>query len=101
MEIVDRQLFPIMSYGCHLWDLERTDVKRMINMALRKGVGRGLGMKRNESICDPFGGTFQESVERMKNLKIKFLQRAFHSINGLVKGLLFLVVDKKLQLGMS
>ncbi|XP_062521124.1 3-oxo-5-alpha-steroid 4-dehydrogenase 1-like [Corticium candelabrum] len=71
MEIVDRQLFPIMSYGCHLWDLERTDVKRVINMALRKGVRRGLGMKRDESICDRFGDTFQESVERMKNLKLK------------------------------
>ena len=22
-EIVDQQLFPIMSYGCHLWDWER------------------------------------------------------------------------------
>ena len=76
-------------------------MKRMINMTLRKGVKRGLSMKRNESICDHFGDTFQESVERMKNLKLKFLQRAFHSINDLVKGLLFLVVDKKLQLGMS
>ena len=75
-------------------------MKRIINMALRKGVRRGLGMKRNESICDRFGDTFQESVERMKNLKLKFLQRAFHSRNDLVKGLLFLVVDKKLQLGM-
>ena len=57
MEIVDRQLFPIMSYGCHLWESERTDVKRMINMALRKGVRGGLVMKRNESICDRFGDT--------------------------------------------
>ena len=70
-------------------------------MALRKGVRRGMGMKRNESICDHLGSTFQESVERMKTLKLKFLQRAFHSINGFVKGLLFLVADKKLQLGMS
>ena len=62
-------------------------------MALRKGVRRGLGMKRNESICDRFGGTFQELVERMKHSKFKFLQRAFHSINVLVKEL-FLVVDK-------
>ena len=87
MEIVDRQLFPILSYGCHLWELERTDVKMMINMALRKGVRRGLGMRRNESICDCFGGKFQESVERMKKLKESFLQRAFYSLNGLVRGL--------------
>ena len=64
-------------------------MQRMLNMALSKGVRRGLGMKRNESIYDRFEGTFQESVERMKNLKLKFLQRAFHSINCLVKGLLF------------
>ena len=38
-------------------------------------------MKRNESICDRLGGTFQESVKRMKNLKLKFLQRAFHSLD--------------------
>ena len=49
MEIIDRQLFPIMSYGCHLWDLDRTDVKRTINKALRKGVRKRLGMKMNES----------------------------------------------------
>ena len=101
MEIVDRQLFPIMAYGCHLWELERTDVKMMINMALRKGVRRGLGMRRNESICDRFGGKFQESVERMKKLKESFLQRAFYSLNGLVRGLLILMNDKKLHLGMS
>ena len=59
MEIVDRQLFPIISYGCRLWDLERTDVKRMINMALRKGVRRRLGIKRNEPICDRFGVHFK------------------------------------------
>ena len=41
-------------------------------MALRKDVRRGLGMRRNESICDCLGGTFQESVERMKKLKLKF-----------------------------
>ena len=40
-------------------------------------------------------------MERLNNLKLKFLQRAFHSIDGLVIGLLLLVVDKKLQLGMS
>ena len=50
----------------------------MINRALRKGVRMGLGMRRNDSICDRFGGTFQESVERMRKLKV-FLQRAFYS----------------------
>ena len=41
----------------------------------------------------------QESVEKINNLKLKFLQRAFHSRNDLVKEL-FLVVDKMLHLGM-
>ena len=54
-------------------------------MDLRKGVREGLGIKRNESICDCFGGTFQESVERIKNSKLEFLQKAFHSINGFNK----------------
>ena len=49
-------------------------------MTLRKGVRRGLGMKRNKSICDCFGVTFQESVKRIENLKLNFLQRAFHSL---------------------
>ncbi|XP_062513531.1 uncharacterized protein LOC134189316 isoform X1 [Corticium candelabrum] len=52
-------------------------------------------------LCACFGSTFQESVEKMKNLNLKLLQRAFHSINGLIKRLLFLVVNKKLQLGVS
>ena len=77
--IAKHAVFPIMAYGCNLWELERTDVKMMINMALRKGVRRGLGMRRNESICDRFGGKFQESVERMKKFKVVFTKSILFS----------------------
>ena len=57
-----------MSYGCHLWDLDRCDVTRIINSGLRKAVRRGLRMKKSESICDRLGDTFQEAVERARTL---------------------------------
>ena len=44
--IIDRQLCPIMPYGYHTWNLDRCDVKNTINRGLRKGVRKGLGMKK-------------------------------------------------------
>ena len=51
-------------------------------------------MKKYESILDRFKGMFQEAIERTKTLKTSFLKRVFYSVNSLVRGLLFLVVDK-------
>ena len=98
---MDRQLFPILSYGCHLWDLSRHDVRNAINRGLRRGIRKGLGMKKCDSITDRLEGTFQEAEEMVKILKHNFLKRAFHSANRLVRGILILVVDKKLHLGMD
>ena len=42
MTIIDRQLFPIMSNGCHLWDMDRYDVRSTVNRGLRKEIRRGL-----------------------------------------------------------
>ena len=98
MTIIDRQFFPIMSYGCHLWDLNRCDITRMINSGLRKAIRRGLKMKRYESISDRLGDKFQE---RAKTLKLSFMKRAYCSVNGVVKGMAVLVLDKKLLLDMS
>ena len=78
----------------------RYDVRSTVNRGLRKGIRRGLGMKKYESISGRFKGMFQEAIERTKTLKTSFLKKAFYSVNSLVRGLLFLVVDKKLQLGM-
>ena len=63
-----------MSYGCHLWDLNRCDITRMINSGLRKAIRRGLKMKRYESISDRLGDKFQEATERAKMLKLSFMK---------------------------
>ena len=49
-------------------------------------------MKKYESISDRFKGMFQEAIGRTKTTKTK---RIFYLVNSLVRGLLFLVVDKK------
>ena len=66
MTIIDRPLFPIMSYGCHLWDLNRCGLTRMIKSGLRKALRRFLKMTRFESISDRLGDKFQEATERKK-----------------------------------
>ena len=70
-------------------------------MGMRKGIRRGLGMKKRDSISDRFKDTFKEATERAKTLKMSFLKRAYYSVNRIVRGMIFLVVDKKLQLGMG
>ena len=98
MKVMDMKLLPILFYGCHLWECENSSVAWLINSAFRKGVQRGLGLGKFESIRDLVASGFQETAVRAKMLKLKFLQRAAMSINYfLVKGLFILVVDKKLQ----
>ena len=43
--IMDVQLFPVLSYGSHLWNFEYGSVTRAVNKAYRKGIRRGLGMR--------------------------------------------------------
>ena len=49
MTIMERQLFPFLSYGSHLWNFERSIVETSINTAYRKVIRRGLSMRQRES----------------------------------------------------
>ena len=100
LKIVDMKLFPVLAFGSHLWDYDRSDVSYMVNQAFRKGVRCGLGMRKYESIHDRLKDGFQEAMTRAKDMKLKYLQRAGQSVNYLVRGLFILAVDKKLHVGM-
>ena len=49
MKIVEAKLFPVLSFGSHLWSIEKSGIARMVNTAYRKGVGRGLGLRQRNS----------------------------------------------------
>ena len=42
-------------------------MRTIINRGLRKGVRRGLGMKKYKSVTDRFGDKFKEAEERTRN----------------------------------
>ena len=42
---VHKQMFLIMSYGCHLWNLDMCDVKNTLDRGLRKSIRKGLSTK--------------------------------------------------------
>ena len=54
-----------------------------------KGVRRGLGMTKYDSLWERFGGEFQEALKRTKKLEPKFLERGLCSAASLVNGYLF------------
>ena len=58
---MDMQLFPVLSYGSRLWDLEKAVVVRAVNRTYRKGVRRGLGMRDRGSVVDRMGSWFCEA----------------------------------------
>ena len=100
LKIVDMKLFSVLAFGSHLWDYDRSDVSYVVNQAFQKGVRRGLGTRKHESIHDRLKDGFQEAMTRAKDMKLKYLQRAGQSVNYLVRGLFILAVDKKLRVGM-
>ena len=90
MRIVDVQLFPVLSYGSHMWNMGSASNVRMLNAAFREGVRRGLGMKPRESIRERFKDCFKEASEKIRRLQLLFVKRAVHSKNLLVQGLSWL-----------
>ena len=87
MRIVDVQLFQVLSYGSHMWNMGSASNVRMLNAAFRKGVRRGLGMKPRESIRERLNDCFKEASEKIRRLQLLFVKRAVHSRNLLVQGL--------------
>ena len=81
MTIVDVQLLPILSYGCHLWDLKKLSLMKMFNMAFRNGIRLGMGMRRCECICDRYKD-FVEAVERVKTIQCHFLQSGSFTVKS-------------------
>ena len=88
---MERQLFPVLACGSHLWNFERSIVETSINIAYQKGIRRGLGMRQRDSIVKRIP-EFVEASLKMKILQTKFLKRAIDSRNELVRGLALLLV---------
>ena len=80
---MDAALFPVLTYGSHLWDLSRSTIAQNVNQAYRKGIRRGLCTRKRDSVRDRLGEWFVEAVEKVK-LKTLYIKRALHSVNTLV-----------------
>ena len=93
MKIMKSQLFPVLAYGSHLWNFERSVVETSVNAAYRKGIRRGLGMRQRDYIVERIPG-FVEASLKMRILQTKFLKRATESRNELVRGLALLIVRR-------
>ena len=93
MTIMQSQLFPVLAYGSHLWNFERSIVETSINTAYRKGIRRRLGMRQRDSIAERIP-EFVEASLKMKIIQTKFLKRATDSRNELVRGLALLIVRR-------
>ena len=93
--IVDSQLFPILTYGSQLWDISRSSTAKLLDQAYRKGIRRGLGMRRRDSIRERLGEWFVEASERVKMQQTLFMKRAVHSPNGLVRTMSWLANREK------
>ena len=90
---MESQLFPVLAYGSHLWNFERSIVETSVNTAYRKGIRRGLDMRQRDSIVERIP-EFVEASRKMKILQAKFLQWATESRNELVRGLALLIVRR-------
>ena len=91
MKVTDTQLFPVLSYGCHLWNMKNSSLITTVNTAFRKGIRKGLGIKSRDSISERLEGMFQEASYKIKNLQILFMRRAIVSRNSLTRGLAWFV----------
>ena len=57
----------------------------MVNQAFRKGIRRGLSMRKRDLIKDRLGSWFIEASERAKREQTLYLSRAIESRSRLVK----------------
>ena len=71
-KIVDTQLYPILAFESHLWDVEKLVVCTTVNRAYRKGIGRDVGMRYQDSLRDRFPDWFREAAEKMHESKVSF-----------------------------
>ena len=97
MKIMESQLFPVLTYGSHLWNFERNLVEMSVDTAYRKGICHGLGMRQRDSIVERIPDFVKASL-KMKILQAKFLKWATESRNELVRGLALLIVRRSYQL---
>ena len=89
---MESQLFPVLAYGSHLWNFERS-IETFVNTAYQKGIRRGLGMRQRDCIVERIP-EFVEASLKMKILQAKFLKWAIDSRNELVRGLALLIVRR-------
>ena len=57
IKIVECQIFPVLAYGSYLLNFERSLIQMSVNIAYRKGIRRGLGMRQRDSIVQGHNAT--------------------------------------------
>ena len=67
IKIVDTQLFPLLSYGGHLWNIDKASIARTVDVAYRKGIRRGFRMTSKDSIREGLKDCFTEASEKIKD----------------------------------
>ena len=76
----------LLSYGAHLWNLDKGTVRRTLITAWRKAICKGLSMKSCiRSIHYRLDGWFREGSENLIVEQIVFLHRALHSKSEVVR----------------
>ena len=83
-KLVEAQLFSILSYGSHLWNLEKKTVSNLVDVSYRKGIRRGIGLRQRVSVRERLGDWFVGTSVQVQKL---YMKRALDSTNTLVRGL--------------
>ena len=83
--VLDKQLFPVLAYGNHLWCFEKKCTCHAVNTAWRKVIRKGFGMNSRDSVCERCATWFVEASEKMKREQLLFCHRSLHSLNELVQ----------------
>ena len=86
-KLVEVQLFPILSYGSHLWNLEKKTVSNLVDVSYRKGIRRGIGFRQRVSVRERLGDWFVEASVQVQKSQVLYMKRALDSTNTLVRGL--------------
>ena len=98
MTIVEKQLFPVLAYGSHLWNYGKSSIVKKINAAYRRGIRKGLGMAQRESVCQRLSGMFEEASVELKRDQLKFLIKESHAVTEQIGHCYVLVFIQKLLL---
>ena len=75
-----------LSFGSHLWNLEKAFIAKAVDTIYRKGIRRGLGSCWRESLSERLGNWLVSASVKIYALQGISLKRALDSRNSLVAG---------------